>query len=64
MLAALAAALVAAGAAGCGLGPGKGTSDVRVTVSENFGSHVLASRTAAKVAGSETVMRMLQRAFP
>jgi hypothetical protein len=63
VLAALAVALVAAGAAGCGLGPGKGTSDVRVTVSENFGSRVLASKTDTKVAGSETVMRMLQRTF-
>jgi uncharacterized protein DUF4430 len=63
MLVALAAALVAAGAAGCGLGAGTGTSDVRVTVSQDFGTRPLAARTVAKVPGSETVMRMLQRAF-
>ncbi len=63
MLAALAAALVAAVAAGCGLGPGPGTGDVRVTVSQNFGAQPVASKTDAKVPGSETVMRMLERSF-
>jgi hypothetical protein len=63
LLAALAVALVAAGAAGCGLGPGVGTSDVRVTVSQDFGSGALGNAKAAKAAGSETVMRLLQRSF-
>jgi hypothetical protein len=40
-----------------------GTSDVRVNVTQNFGSAPLGVATAAKVAGSETVMRLLQRSF-
>jgi hypothetical protein len=63
LLAALAVALVAVGAAGCGLGPGPGTGDVRVTVSEDFGSRALGAVTVSKVQGSETVMRLLQRSF-
>lgn len=63
LLAALAVTLVAVGAAGCGLGPGPGTSNVRVTVTENFGSRSVAAITASKVAGSETVMRLLERSF-
>lgn len=62
-LVALAAALVAVGASGCGLGPGAGTSDVSVAVSQAFGSQQLTSTTVTKVPGSETVMRLLQRAF-
>ena len=63
LLSALAVTLVAVGAAGCGLGPGPGTGDVRVTVSENFGSRALGAVTVSKVPGSETVMRLLQRSF-
>jgi hypothetical protein len=50
-------------AAGCGLGPGPGTSDVTLTVTRDFGSHEVKSVTEAKVPGSETVMRMLERHF-
>jgi hypothetical protein len=49
--------------AGCGLGPGKGTSGVSLTVTRNFGSHLLGAVSAHHVHGSETVMRMLVRSF-
>jgi hypothetical protein len=57
---ALAAALVAAG---CGLGAGEGASDVRLTVTNQFGAQTLGEKQFADVAGSETVMRLLQRNF-
>jgi hypothetical protein len=63
LLAVLGATLVAVGAGGCGLGRGAGTGDVRVTVTENFGSRALGAVTVSKVPGSETVMRLLQRSF-
>jgi Domain of unknown function (DUF4430) len=59
--AALAAGAVALG--GCGLGAGKGTSDVSVTVTRSFGASAIGSVTKSKVPGSETVMRMLERSF-
>jgi hypothetical protein len=46
--------------AGCGLGAGSGTSDVTVTVTKNFGGTRVARVTEKKVAGSETVMRLLE----
>jgi Domain of unknown function (DUF4430) len=49
--------------AGCGLGAGRGTSDVRVTVSQGFGTKRLAQVSERRVAGSETVMRILERHF-
>jgi hypothetical protein len=60
-LPALVAAAVALG--GCGLGPGAGTSNVRISVTRAFGSEDIASVTRSKVPGSETVMRMLERSF-
>ncbi len=57
---ALAASIVLAG---CGLGAGKGTSDVSVTVTRDFGSHQIASVSEKSTAGSETVMRTLERSF-
>ena len=48
---------------GCGLGAGKGTSDVSVTVTRGFGSHEIAAVSEKHTAGSETVMRMLERSF-
>jgi len=57
------AALVLAGAAGCGLGPGRGTSNITLTVTRNFGTSQIATLTKARVPGSETVMRMLERSF-
>jgi hypothetical protein len=54
---------MAAGAGGCGLGPGRGTTQVSLTVTRGFGSAQVASITAAQVPGSETVMRMLERSL-
>jgi hypothetical protein len=62
-LAAPLAVLLAVGAAGCGLGPGAGTNDVRLTVTRGFGQRRVDSISQSKVPGSETVMRMLQRFF-
>jgi hypothetical protein len=58
-----AAVLAAAGIAGCGLGPGAGTSNVTLNVTSHFGTSPIASVTEKKVPGSETVMRMLERSF-
>ncbi len=52
---------LAAIVAGCGLGPGSGTSDVTLTVTRDFGTQPLFSLQRSSVAGSETVMRLLQR---
>jgi hypothetical protein len=63
---ALAAALLAAVAllaGGCGLGPGRGTHDVQVVVTRDFGADRLGAAAASKAAGGETVMRFLQRHF-
>lgn len=49
--------------AGCGLGPGRGTSNVTLTVTRAFGLKRLGQISSSKVPGSETVMRMLQRSF-
>jgi hypothetical protein len=57
------AVLVAAIAAGCGLGPGAGTGNVGLTITRDFGAHKLGAVNAARVPGSETVMRMLERSF-
>jgi hypothetical protein len=46
---------------GCGLGAGKGASDVRVVVTRDFGHAVLGSTTTKKTQGADTVMRLLQR---
>ena len=59
------AAVVASAAvvAGCGLGPGAGTSQVSLTVTSGFGTDTLGSITEPRVPGAETVMRMLERSF-
>jgi hypothetical protein len=49
--------------AGCGLGAGTGTSDVSLTVTRGFGSHTVATVNEKHTAGSETVMRLLERSF-
>jgi Domain of unknown function (DUF4430) len=59
----IAVVLTAAITGGCGLGAGKGTSNVSVTVTKAFGSQPIGSITRNKVPGSETVMRMLERSF-
>jgi uncharacterized protein DUF4430 len=59
-----ASAIVAAVAlAGCGLGAGKGTSGVTVTVTRDFGGGSVGSVADKNVAGSQTVMRLLERSF-
>jgi hypothetical protein len=62
-LAVIAVVLTAAITGGCGLGAGKGTSNVSLTVTRAFGSEPVGSITRNKVPGSETVMRMLERSF-
>ncbi len=57
----IAAALAAAIVSGCGLGAGRGTSDVSLAVTRDFGTRPVLSVTQQHVPGSETVMRMLQR---
>jgi hypothetical protein len=49
--------------AGCGLGAGRGTGDVTLTVSRGFGTKPVSQVSVARVPGSETVMRMLERRF-
>lgn len=62
--AAWAGAIVSAVAlAGCGLGAGRGTSNVSLMVTRDFGAHRVASINKGSVPGSETVMRMLERSF-
>lgn len=61
---ALAFALVAATLlAGCGLGAGSGAKGVSLTVTRDFGARTLGRLHVDKTAGSETVMRLLQRRF-
>jgi hypothetical protein len=48
--------------AGCGLGAGGAPTGVQLTVSENFGAHLLPGG-AVKVAGEETAMRLLMRNY-
>src|ERR1700741_2948437 len=54
---------VAVALAGCGLGAGKGTSGVTVTVTRDFGGGSVGSVADKNVAGSQTVMRLLERSF-
>ena len=58
---ALVAAIVAATAAGCGLGAGPAPGGVRLTVTRDFGARVLSRTSAPKVRGAETVMSLLLR---
>jgi hypothetical protein len=59
----IAVVLTAAITGGCGLGAGRGTSNVSLTVTRAFGTEPVGSITRNKVPGSETVMRMLERSF-
>lgn len=47
--------------AGCGLGPGPAPTDVRLTVTRDFGAHALLRSGAPRVRGQETVMSLLMR---
>ena len=57
---AAALALCATAVAGCGLGPGKSTGDVELTVSRDYGSNVLLQRQDS-IHESDTVFRVLDR---
>jgi hypothetical protein len=57
------AVVVAVAVGGCGLGPGPGTSNVTLTVSRGFGATRIGQVSVARVPGSETVLRMLERHF-
>jgi hypothetical protein len=46
---------------GCGLGAGTAPGGVRLTVSSEFGAHLLGQSAAPHVAGAETVMSLLMR---
>jgi hypothetical protein len=61
--AAVAAVLTAALAAvaGCGPGGGERASEVRLTVTEDFGAETVLERPRPETRGSDTVMRLLQR---
>ncbi len=47
--------------AGCGIGPGKGLGDVELTVTHDYGSQPVLSRSVGSVTESDTVMRVLDR---
>jgi hypothetical protein len=55
------AALCTTALAGCGLGAGPAPSAVHLTVTRDFGTHVVRSWSAPKVRGQETVMSLLMR---
>jgi len=46
--------------AGCGLGPGSAPSGVALTVTRDFGSRTIAEMPVGGLAGSDTVMQMLE----
>jgi hypothetical protein len=58
---ALAAAIVVAALAGCGLGAGPAPGGVHLTVTRDFGAHLLTQTGAPQVKGQETVMSLLLR---
>jgi hypothetical protein len=60
----LAVALCAALLGGCGLGAGPAPSAVKLTVSSEFGAHVLHHSGPLKLRGQETVMSLLGRNYP
>jgi hypothetical protein len=60
---ATAAGALALGAGGCGLGAGSGTEGIKLTVTRDFGGHQVGAVDARRTAGSETVMRFLERNF-
>lgn len=57
-------AILAAGAAGCGLGAGPAPSAVQLLVTRDFGSRVLQRADSPRVRGQETVMSLLMRNDP
>jgi hypothetical protein len=60
---ALVLALIAVAATGCGLGAGPTPSGVQLTVTRDFGAHVLHRSGSLAVRGQETAMSLLQRNY-
>jgi hypothetical protein len=60
-MAGIAAATTVAALAGCGLGPGAVPGGVHLTVTRDFGAHVLTQAGAPQVKGEETVMSLTER---
>ncbi len=60
-MAGIAAATMVAALAGCGLGPGAVPGGVHLTVTRDFGAHVLTQTGAPQLKGEETVMSLLLR---
>lgn len=58
---AILACVATVASAGCGLGPGKGQEDVRLTITRDYGRTSLLSRDVSDVTESDTVMRVLER---
>src|SRR5262249_19207747 len=54
------AALCAVAAAGCGLGPGADKGDVEMTVTRDYGDHLILRKTDS-INESDTVLRVLDR---
>ncbi len=59
--AAIAGVVSVAIVSGCGLGAGNGTSDVKLSVTRDYGTRQVLSVTRGRVTGSQTVMRLLER---
>ncbi|MGI8921129.1 MAG: DUF4430 domain-containing protein [Solirubrobacteraceae bacterium] len=57
------ACAAALAASGCGLGPGPRHGGASVLVTSEFGTHAVGMHTWARVAASDTVMRLLERSF-
>src|SRR5947208_7926213 len=55
------AVLAATTSAGCGIGAGKASSGVQLSVTRDFGAVALGSWSAPRVRGEETVMSFLAR---
>jgi hypothetical protein len=58
---AFAAAITVAASAGCGLGPGPVPEGVHLTITRDFGAHLLTQTGAPRVVGTDTVMSLLLR---
>jgi hypothetical protein len=56
-----AAAAAALALGGCGLGAGTAPTRVSLLVTQGFGAQTLLARSAPKIVGADTVMRMLER---
>jgi hypothetical protein len=56
-----AAFTLAAILAGCGIGPGKTPSGAALLVTQDFGARTLLQTGSPKIAGADTVMRLLER---